>query len=61
MFNNYFFDKDSLSHFKEFLKSDKIIILMDPPFGGRVEPLAKTLNILNKEFIEANHITDDGE
>jgi hypothetical protein len=46
-FNNYFFSQEEGAHtLAEFLQSDGghgIVIVMDPPFGGRVEPLAKTV------------------
>lgn len=61
MFNNYFFDKDSKSYLEEFLKSEMIAVLMDPPFGGRVEPLANTLESLNKDWIKMNNVKDDGK
>jgi hypothetical protein len=46
-FNNYFFSQEEGANvLAEFLQSDGgrgIVIVMDPPFGGRVEPLAKTI------------------
>jgi hypothetical protein len=47
LFNNYFFSQEKGAHvLAEFLQHDSgrgIVIVMDPPFGGRVEPLAKTI------------------
>ncbi|KAJ4450762.1 hypothetical protein ANN_02192, partial [Periplaneta americana] len=46
-FNNYFFSKEEglrvLSEFLEENGGEDIVLVMDPPFGGRVEPLAKTI------------------
>ncbi|XP_021923855.1 zinc finger CCHC domain-containing protein 4 isoform X2 [Zootermopsis nevadensis] len=46
-FNNYFFSQEEGAHvLAEFLQRDGghgIVLVMDPPFGGRVEPLAKTV------------------
>lgn len=61
MFNNYMFDKKCHSDLLNFLKTKKLLILMDPPFGGRVEPLANTLKALNKSYVEVNRIKDNGK
>lgn len=54
MFNNYVFDKNCHSDLLNFLKCKRLVILMDPPFGGRIEPLANTLEALNKSYEEVN-------
>uniref|UniRef100_F6VJ76 rRNA N(6)-adenosine-methyltransferase ZCCHC4 n=1 Tax=Ornithorhynchus anatinus TaxID=9258 RepID=F6VJ76_ORNAN len=50
MFNHHFFDgKASLEICRKFLQEDKgsgVIMVMDPPFGGLVEPLAFTFRKL---------------
>lgn len=53
MFNNYFFSDEARLVFQDFIKAadtSSTILIMDPPFGGRVEPLAFTLNSLNENF-----------
>uniref|UniRef100_A0A1B6DDC8 CTCHY-type domain-containing protein n=1 Tax=Clastoptera arizonana TaxID=38151 RepID=A0A1B6DDC8_9HEMI len=47
MFNCYCFGGQSSENvLKKFLSSGKIALLTDPPFGGRVEPLAYTIHKL---------------
>jgi hypothetical protein len=45
-FNNYFFsEEEGACVLREFLQCDGgngVVLVMDPPFGGRAEPLAKT-------------------
>ena len=47
MFNNFFFGgEDAKSTFKEFLSnvdSNKIALVMDPPFGGLISLLASSI------------------
>lgn len=47
MFNNFFFKKELseklLSEFLDSTPSEKILLLVDPPFGGLVNVLAKTI------------------
>jgi len=40
--------KEVLSKFIS--KKGKMVVLLDPPFGGRVEPLARTLQEIEKEY-----------
>lgn len=61
MFNNFIFDKNCQSDLLNFLKSKKLLVLMDPPFGGRVEPLANTLETLNKTYEEVNGTKNNGK
>ncbi|OWR45381.1 putative zinc finger CCHC domain containing 4 [Danaus plexippus plexippus] len=54
MFNNYLFDgnKDE-KILKKFMKQSKnkgLAIVMDPPFGGRVEPLIQTIKELSNLY-----------
>ncbi|XP_023938845.2 rRNA N6-adenosine-methyltransferase ZCCHC4 [Bicyclus anynana] len=53
MFNNYLFQNEDEKVLKKFLKSSKnkgLAIVIDPPFGGRVEPLAQTIKELSKMY-----------
>ncbi|XP_017775093.1 PREDICTED: zinc finger CCHC domain-containing protein 4, partial [Nicrophorus vespilloides] len=56
-FNNHFFSEEAKTHFREFLtlsSEEKLVIVTDPPFGGRVEPLAATFKSINKLQQEIN-------
>lgn len=58
MFNNHFFDEECKETFREFLclnKGEKIALVLDPPFGGRVEPLAATLNSIQNSVRTVNN------
>ncbi|XP_045516659.1 rRNA N6-adenosine-methyltransferase ZCCHC4 [Pieris brassicae] len=54
MFNNYLFDGNNDEKvLKKFLKASKdtgLCIVMDPPFGGRVEPLVHTIKELSATY-----------
>ncbi|KAM3957125.1 rRNA N(6)-adenosine-methyltransferase ZCCHC4 [Aphomia sociella] len=54
MFNNYMFNgNDDEKVLKKFLNSSKdsgLCVVMDPPFGGRVEPLVHTLRELTNLY-----------
>ncbi|XP_062525867.1 rRNA N6-adenosine-methyltransferase ZCCHC4 isoform X1 [Bombyx mori] len=54
MFNNYMFNaNDDEKLLKKFFKKSRdggICVVVDPPFGGRVEPLAKTLRELTDMY-----------
>ncbi|CAL4137201.1 unnamed protein product, partial [Meganyctiphanes norvegica] len=39
MFNHHFFDTDSKNVYKKFISQENLVIVSDPPFGGRVELL----------------------
>ncbi|XP_046383213.1 rRNA N6-adenosine-methyltransferase ZCCHC4 isoform X2 [Ischnura elegans] len=61
MFSNYFFGGDVVR--ETFLGSirnerQKVAIVIDPPFGGRVEPLAFTLQCLQKLREDCNSSLD---
>ncbi|XP_018563680.1 zinc finger CCHC domain-containing protein 4 [Anoplophora glabripennis] len=52
-FNHHFFFTEAGNVFKDFLKSSKgknTVLITDPPFGGRVEPLAFTFTTINNEY-----------
>ncbi|XP_049778984.1 rRNA N6-adenosine-methyltransferase ZCCHC4 [Schistocerca cancellata] len=57
-FNNYFFDSSCLEEvLKPFLLTDAndgILLVLDPPFGGRMEPLAYSINEMRKLHQEVN-------
>ena len=55
MFNNYIFDKEQKEILMNHLSCGRILILLDPPFGGRVEPLANTLKLLSQAFLKVNN------
>ncbi|XP_068914450.1 rRNA N6-adenosine-methyltransferase ZCCHC4 [Tenebrio molitor] len=60
-FNNHFFLPESETFFSDFLKgsnSDPVLVL-DPPFGGRVEPLAHTINQINQKYKQLNKTERD--
>ena len=46
MFNHHFFHSTGKQMFNNFLRksSTGLVILIDPPFGGLVDPLVNTLN-----------------
>lgn len=51
MFNNFTFNPKHTKCLQEFLRDDgNLIVLMDPPFGGRIEPLAETIKSLRNEY-----------
>ncbi|VVD01125.1 unnamed protein product [Leptidea sinapis] len=62
MFNNYLFDGNNdekiLKKFIKLSKDRKLCIVMDPPFGGRVEPLLHTIKELSSMYNKINDIED---
>lgn len=38
-----------------------MVLIMDPPFGGRIEPLAQTLREMSKRHREVNKIKNGGK
>ncbi|XP_060521921.1 rRNA N6-adenosine-methyltransferase ZCCHC4 [Cylas formicarius] len=61
-FNHHFFFKNSKSVFGEFLRStggNKTVLITDPPFGGRVEPLAFTVKKINRQYKKLTGATSD--
>ncbi|KAJ8932230.1 hypothetical protein NQ314_014823 [Rhamnusium bicolor] len=62
MFNDYFFFNEAKTVFEDFLKCNRaegMVLIIDPPFGGRVEPLAFTLNKLNHQYKSLNKLKKD--
>ncbi|ERL95119.1 rRNA N6-adenosine-methyltransferase ZCCHC4 isoform X1 [Dendroctonus ponderosae] len=52
-FNNHFFFKEAQLGFEDFLKSSRgenTVLVTDPPFGGRTEPLAQTFSTINNKY-----------
>lgn len=55
MFNYYFFDSDGEHCLDIFLHHSKhILILIDPPFGGLMECLAKSIHKIQAKFLSLN-------
>lgn len=46
MFNGHFYEEEGEEVCREFLKSRTVAIVIDPPFGGLVEVLAKQVHQL---------------
>lgn len=46
MFNGHFYEEGGEEVCREFLKSGTVAIVIDPPFGGLVEVLAKQVHQL---------------
>lgn len=44
MFNCHMFDSKGWEYMEEIAAYDRIMIIVDPPFGGRIEPLSYTFN-----------------
>ncbi|XP_044252568.1 rRNA N6-adenosine-methyltransferase ZCCHC4 isoform X2 [Tribolium madens] len=55
-FNNHFFHPESQEVFDDFLKSESVVMILDPPFGGRVEPLAQTINQITQKYNRLNKL-----
>ncbi|KAJ8923386.1 hypothetical protein NQ315_001944 [Exocentrus adspersus] len=61
-FNHHFFFSEGKTVFYDFLKMTKGVntaLITDPPFGGRVEPLAFTLTTINSEYKNINNVQND--
>ncbi|KAL3274192.1 hypothetical protein HHI36_015609 [Cryptolaemus montrouzieri] len=62
IFNNHFFKKESEDVFNSYLQSKSAsdtILITDPPFGGRIEPIADTLKKINNKFKRINRTEND--
>jgi hypothetical protein len=60
MFNHHFFNGvEGVSTYEQFLKEGKnnLAVVMDPPFGGKVEIIANTLQKIDKEYKRLNGVT----
>ncbi|XP_050311109.1 rRNA N6-adenosine-methyltransferase ZCCHC4 isoform X1 [Anthonomus grandis grandis] len=56
-FNNHFFFDEAQGVFEDFLRNtrgERTVLITDPPFGGRIEPLAYTLSVINKLYMGTN-------
>lgn len=56
MFNHHFFDFDSKNVYKKFISQENLVIISDPPFGGRVELLHHNFLAIESDWQEANGI-----
>lgn len=56
MFNHCVLKEGCLKTLEQFLCHEKVTVVIDPPFGGRVEPLAFTINELNKTYNRMNQV-----
>ena len=58
MFNHHFFDQESLEVYQKHIgKHEKLVVITDPPFGGRPELIVNTLKLIKSDFgILDNHI-----
>ncbi|XP_028141323.1 rRNA N6-adenosine-methyltransferase ZCCHC4 [Diabrotica virgifera virgifera] len=57
MFNNHFFFKEAKDVFIDFLQSDggkDMVIITDPPFGGRTELISATFKSINNQYQKLN-------
>lgn len=62
MFNNHFFIKEAKEVFKTYLQTHQgknMVLITDPPFGGRTEILSTTFKTINKEYKTINKIQED--
>lgn len=50
MFNHHFFKTESKKHYLNFIKNENIVLIMDPPFGGRIEPLSETIYSIERDI-----------
>lgn len=57
MFNHHFFDQEGLALYQQQLgKHEKVVVITDPPFGGKPELIANTLRLIKNDFgIKDNH------
>ncbi|CAG9773825.1 unnamed protein product [Ceutorhynchus assimilis] len=52
-FNNHFFFEEAKQVFEDFLKGTNnkdTVLITDPPFGGRIEPLAQTFSAISAQY-----------
>ncbi|XP_030758764.1 rRNA N6-adenosine-methyltransferase ZCCHC4 [Sitophilus oryzae] len=57
-FNNYFFFKEGQQVFNDFVRNtngDNTVLVTDPPFGGRIEPLAETFKSIKQQYRQVNN------
>uniref|UniRef100_T1IIY1 CTCHY-type domain-containing protein n=1 Tax=Strigamia maritima TaxID=126957 RepID=T1IIY1_STRMM len=62
LFNHYFFrgdnSKDVYRNFMKCTGDDKILIMLDPPFGGLTDVIAYTLKLISKDWFLVNGKTN---
>ncbi|XP_054152431.1 rRNA N6-adenosine-methyltransferase ZCCHC4-like [Oppia nitens] len=65
LFNNYFFngtrDETTFMRFIEKSTKESIVIIVDPPFGGLIEAMAKTLRKFSDIWRKYHSIADENE
>ncbi|CAH1099304.1 unnamed protein product [Psylliodes chrysocephalus] len=62
MFNNHFFFDEAQDVFETYLQSNRgkgMVLITDPPFGGRTEILSATFNRINESYKKLNDIKTD--
>lgn len=63
MFNHHFFDgSEGVSVYEQFLKDGKnsLALVMDPPFGGKVEIISHTLKKIEEDYTRLNGNMETG-
>ena len=65
LFNNYFFDEikgqKTFHKFIEDSAKESIILIVDPPFGGLIEAMAKTIEKISEIWRKTKQITDKSQ
>lgn len=65
LFNNYFFDGlKAEKTFEKFINDSpkgSLILIIDPPFGGLIEAIAKTINKISEMWRKSNQILSDNQ
>ena len=62
MFNLHFFEDGAEKTFEKFIQQAKksLALVIDPPFGGKVEILARTLKTMNEKYHQfVGDVTND--
>ncbi|XP_068214723.1 rRNA N6-adenosine-methyltransferase ZCCHC4 [Palaemon carinicauda] len=61
MFNHHFFDGEkSKDTYQQFITGEeKLVVVCDPPFGGRMELLAHNLLVIQNEWRAANKLSEE--
>ncbi|XP_074659207.1 rRNA N(6)-adenosine-methyltransferase ZCCHC4-like [Tubulanus polymorphus] len=51
VFNGHFFDgEDSVATYQQFLAEKELVVLIDPPFGGRIDVLSSTVRKIEADW-----------
>lgn len=65
LFNNFFFnglkDEKTFNNFIEKSPKESIVVLIDPPFGGLIEAMAKTIDKISEIWRKCNQIEDKSQ